>query len=187
MLVLPEGGEAPHTLREVLVVTDHLAECGRLVDWGSRMTATDGHLTMVHMEDGVVFDRYSRAISRIPDLATDQTPPAILAQLLHEPRRFIESAKEVLATSRPGLKVDSVVEVASTVRLNLAARLQSVTRNGDPFRFYTKQVRTLQRTAVCHDSLHSSTNREHRTVNGAIILNKAIQSHISWLFSIVLT
>lgn len=120
VLVLPEGGEAPRSLRDVLVLTDHLAECGRLVDWGSRMTATDGRLTMVHIEDGVVFDRYARAISRSADLASEETPQAILAQLLHEPERFIASAREVLAASRPGLEVESVVKVGHGVSELLA-------------------------------------------------------------------
>ena len=120
VLVLPEGGEAPNSLRDVMVLTDHLAECGRLVDWGSRMTATDGRLTMVHIEDGSVFDRYSRAIARIPDLASEETPQAILAQLLHEPKRFIESAIAVLAKTRPGLTVESLVEVGHGVSQLLA-------------------------------------------------------------------
>ena len=120
VLVLPEGGEALRSLKDVLVVTDHMAECDNLVDWGSRMTSTDGRLTLVHMEDGVVFDRYSRAISRIPDLGTKETPQAILAQLLHEPKRFIASAREVLATRRPGLSVEAVVEVGHGVASLLA-------------------------------------------------------------------
>lgn len=111
VLVLPHAEERAEPLRRVMVLTDHLTKRGRLVDWGQRLTATDGELVLVHVEDGTVWDRYSEAIARVPDLDTDLTRRQLMDELLHGPRRFLESAVETLADERPGLVVETAVEV----------------------------------------------------------------------------
>jgi nucleotide-binding universal stress UspA family protein len=82
--------------RHVMVVTDHLAGDHHLVSMAIRFVADDGDLILSHIEDQKAFDRYMKAIEKIPDLDSDVARQTISQQLLAEPRDYIESCRSVL-------------------------------------------------------------------------------------------
>ncbi len=54
--------------RHVMVVTDHLAGDHHLVSMAVGFAMDDGELVLSHIEDHKAFDRYMKAIDKIPDL-----------------------------------------------------------------------------------------------------------------------
>jgi nucleotide-binding universal stress UspA family protein len=93
----------------VMVVTDHLVGDHKLVSWGARFTEEAGTLWLTHVEDDAVFERYMRVIGRIPTIDTDSAREDILAQLLKEPRDYIESARERLREAGVQAQVEDIV------------------------------------------------------------------------------
>ena len=61
-----------------------------------RFVTDDGELILSHIEDQQAFDRYMKAIEKIPDLDSDVARQTIGEQLLAEPRDYIESCRSVL-------------------------------------------------------------------------------------------
>ena len=82
--------------RHVMVVTDHLAGDHHLVSMAVRFVTDDGELILSHIEDQHAFDRYMKAIDKIPDLDSDLARQTIGKQLLSEPQDYIESCRSVL-------------------------------------------------------------------------------------------
>ena len=115
VLVLPHpkaGREATHALKNtnrIMAVTDHLAGDDRLVNWAVAMTQPGGRLILSHVEDSRVFDRYTDVIGKIPSIDTDNARARIEAQLLKEPRDYIDSVRERLAADKVDIEVESVV------------------------------------------------------------------------------
>lgn len=115
VLVLPHpkaGREAEHALQNtnrVMAVTDHLAGDDRLVNWAVAMTQPGGRLILSHVEDSRVFERYTDVIGKIPSIDTDNAKARIEAQLLKEPRDYIDSVREQLAADKVEIEVESVV------------------------------------------------------------------------------
>ncbi len=102
VLVLPhlnnkQYAEVLNNTSEVMVMTDHLAEDHRLVDFGVRLTAREGTLFLAHVESMSDYKRYLKVIGKIPELDTDIAENKIANQLLKEPRDFIESCRVQLA------------------------------------------------------------------------------------------
>ena len=77
--------------KHVMVVTDHLAGDHHLVSMAVRFITDDGELILSHIEDQHAFDRYMKAIEKIPDLDSDVARTTIRDQLLGEPKDYIES------------------------------------------------------------------------------------------------
>lgn len=82
--------------RHVMVVTDHLAGDHHLVSMAVRFVTDDGELILSHIEDQYAFDRYMKAIDKIPDLDSELARQTISKQLLSEPQDYIESCRSVL-------------------------------------------------------------------------------------------
>lgn len=82
--------------RHVMVVTDHLAGDHHLVSMAVRFVADDGELILSHIEDQHAFDRYMKAIDKIPDLNSELARETISKQLLSEPQDYVESCRTVL-------------------------------------------------------------------------------------------
>jgi hypothetical protein len=80
----------------VMAMTDHLTGDHRLVDWAVRFTLPEGRLFLTHVEDGYTFDRYMDAISKIPQIETEEARELLLAQLLKEPRDYAASVAAIL-------------------------------------------------------------------------------------------
>lgn len=119
VLVLPnpkEGNVAEHALQNVnriMAVTDHLAGDDRLVNWAVAMTQADGTLTLSHVEDEGVFERYMDIIGKIPAIDTEQARTLISARLLKEPRDYIESVRTQLEKAKVPLKIASEVRLGN--------------------------------------------------------------------------
>ena len=119
VLVLPnpkEGSEAEHALQnvnQVMAVTDHLAGDDRLVNWAVAMTQDQGTLTLSHVEDETVFERYIDIIGKIPSIDTDSARESIKARLLKEPRDYIESVREVLAKGGAPVSVQAEIRLGN--------------------------------------------------------------------------
>ncbi len=91
-----------HQCRNVMVVTDHIAGDSRLVNYGASFCPQRGELWLCHVEDDAVFNRYIRAIERIPEIETEQARQLINDQLLSEAEHFIESCIEELKQESTG-------------------------------------------------------------------------------------
>ena len=119
VLVLPnpkEGSMAEHALQnvnQVMAVTDHLAGDDRLVHWAVAMTQDGGTLTLSHVEDEGVFERYMDVISKIPAIDTDQARTLIGERLLKEPRDYIESVRQALPKANAPLTVNAEVRLGN--------------------------------------------------------------------------
>ncbi len=106
VLLLPEAkqGETsiPHReSRNVMIVTDHVAGQSQLVSLGATFGAGQGDIWICHVEDDAVWERYIRAIERIPEIDSGQARTLIQRQLFHEASEFIESAISTLKTVFP--------------------------------------------------------------------------------------
>ena len=95
----------------VLVVTDHLSGDERLVNYGARFTERAGTLFLAHVEDEASFERFIRAIGKIPSIDTENAREEIQKRLLKDPAEYIEGCREVLRKSRPELTVTGIVEL----------------------------------------------------------------------------
>jgi len=96
--VLADSDPSPlaDTTRHVMVVTDHLAGDHHLVSMAVRLVTDDGELVLSHIEDKKSFDKYIKAIGKIPDLDSELAQKTIREQLLREPEDYIQSCREVL-------------------------------------------------------------------------------------------
>lgn len=121
VLVLPSDEHLPAAQVEegtpqVMVVTDHLTGEDRLVNWGLRFVLGQGDLYLTHVEDDHVFERYAQVIRRVPSIDTESALRDIQAQLLKEPRDYIDSCREALEAQGLGVKVHPVVELGHRVQ-----------------------------------------------------------------------
>lgn len=80
----------------VMAITDHLAGDARLVDHALAFTGNGGRLTLAHVEDDGVFERYMAVIGKIPEIDTDTARERIAARLLKEPADYVESIRAAL-------------------------------------------------------------------------------------------
>ncbi|MEE2643346.1 MAG: hypothetical protein VYD19_00300 [Myxococcota bacterium] len=107
-LLPSDGYSAP---KRVMALTGHLADSPELVDAALAFLGEEGGLSLSHIEDDLTFERYLEAIGRVPQIDTALAREKISASLLDAPRRFIEACQRSLATERPKVKVDAVVEM----------------------------------------------------------------------------
>ena len=108
------AGRRPHT---VMAMTDHLTGDHRLVNYAAHVTQREGRLLLGHVEDDAVFDRYMEAISKIPTIDTEGARGEIRARLLKDPQDYIDSCREGLARSMPGLSVEAVVTAGHHIQV----------------------------------------------------------------------
>lgn len=114
VLVLPGSASEPASVGEricdrVMVVADHISGDNRLINYGVRMCREGGTIWLCHVEDDVVFSRYMRAISRIPEIDSDDARVLIEKQLLSDAQEFIDGCIDVIQTEGPNLTVNGYV------------------------------------------------------------------------------
>lgn len=95
----------------VMVITNHIVGDNRLVNWGLRMVEEGGQLSLAHVEDEAVFERYLEAISKIPGLDTDLARGAIEKQLLKEAKDYITACKASIEADYPQVKVKAEIKI----------------------------------------------------------------------------
>ncbi len=130
VLVLPHPDAEralPHAVVNtdcVMAITDHLTADARLVNYALRMTAPSGSCWLTHIESQRQFDGFVAAIEKIPEIETDDVRQLVQAQLLKEPRDYIESCREVIqAQGVPGVQVKIEAIVAMGDRLGEYRRM----------------------------------------------------------------
>ncbi len=121
VLIVPHpnaGYASEHSLescQRVLAMTDHLADDPRLISIAAFFTAKGGTLTLSHVEDQAVFDRYMDAISKIQQIDTDEAREWISHQLLKGPKDYIDSCTEVLAELKQDIEIKSHIGFGSNL------------------------------------------------------------------------
>ena len=95
----------------VMAVTDHLAGDRHLVTYATRFTKPGGKLSLVHIEDQQVFERYIGVIGKIPEIDTDVARELILAKLLREPTDYIETCRTEIEKLNLPISVEPVVTI----------------------------------------------------------------------------
>jgi hypothetical protein len=114
VLVLPHPDAdhaLPHTVRDtdnVMAITDHLAGDSNIVNMALALTAVGGVCWLTHIEGQPAFDRYMGAISKIPDIDTETARETIAAQLLKEPRDFIDRAKKAIDVEGLQVRIETI-------------------------------------------------------------------------------
>jgi hypothetical protein len=121
VLVLPHpdaGRALPHAMANtdcVMAITDHLTADARLVDHALRFTAPSGTCWLTHIESRRDFDYFQAAIERIPEIDTDDARGLIEAQLLKQPRDYIESCRAVVEAQAVAVKIEAIVAMGDRI------------------------------------------------------------------------
>ena len=95
--------------QKVMAVTGQLAGDHALVNIAAKFTLPQGELFLSHVEDKATFIRYLDAIDKISDIDSDIARPAIMEQMLSEPRDYIATCNEVLSQGDLDLHVEAIV------------------------------------------------------------------------------
>lgn len=113
VLLLPRPDDTPDgalkNTDRVMAITDHLAGDARLVDHALAFTRTGGRLTLAHVEDDGVFERYLDVVGKIPEIDTDTARELIRARLLKEPSDYVETIRAAVARAKADIEVASEV------------------------------------------------------------------------------
>ncbi len=121
VLVLPHPDAEralPHAIANtdcVMAITDHLTADARLVDYALRLTASSGTCWLTHIESQRQFDHFLAAVEKIPEIETDDVRQLVEAQLLKEPRDYIESCRGVIKAQGVPLKIEAIVAMGDRV------------------------------------------------------------------------
>ena len=121
VLVLPHPDAQralPHSVADtdcVMAITDHLTADARLVDYALRFTAASGTCWLTHIESQRQFDHFLAAIEKIPEIETDDVRQLLEAQLLKEPRDYIESCRSVIEAQEVSVKIEAIVAMGNRI------------------------------------------------------------------------
>ncbi len=99
-----------------MAVTDHLAGDERLVNAALTLIESGGRLYLSHVEDDATFERYIRAIGKIPEIDTELARDRIQAQLLKEPADYIRSVGDALREAAVTCEVQELVSMGHHVK-----------------------------------------------------------------------
>ncbi len=102
--------QSMHAPNKVMAVSGHLAGDGVLVDQAVAYTSPQGTLMLAHVEDDATFERYIDTIGKIPSIDTDTARRVLLAQLLKDPRDYVQTVRAALAQTGSELSVQGVIE-----------------------------------------------------------------------------
>jgi hypothetical protein len=121
VLVLPHpdaGRALPHAIANtdcVMAITDHLTADARLVDYALRFTAPAGTCWLTHVESQHHFDHFLAAVEKIPEIETDDVRQLVEAQLLKEPRDYIESCRSVIESHEVPAVIEAIVAMGDRI------------------------------------------------------------------------
>ncbi len=102
--------------KDVLVMTDHLVDDSKTINFGVRFAVPEGIVHLCHIEDDAIFRRYMSVIERIPEIETEEAREKIHAKLLQMPADYIASCAEVLVAESIPAKVHPIVRLGHCVR-----------------------------------------------------------------------
>jgi hypothetical protein len=122
ILLLPGTAQKPKSLDEmscqrVMIVTDHIRGDSNLINYGVKLCTEQGTVWLCHIEDDLIFQRYLNAISRIPEIETQQAEELIQNRLLDDASEFIDSCIQDLSIRRPDLTYQSSVGLGHHLKI----------------------------------------------------------------------
>ncbi|MDC0936150.1 hypothetical protein OAS39_07670 [Pirellulales bacterium] len=100
----------------VMAITDHFTGDNHLASRAAHITQSGGRLWLTHVEDEATLERYLATISKIPEIDTDIARKTLQAQLLKEPRDYIESCRVGLREAGVDVQVENVVVLGHHLR-----------------------------------------------------------------------
>ncbi len=111
----PERAEAAdalkHAPKRVMAVSGHLGTDHQLVRKGIHFTASNGKLTLSHVEDESTFDRYLEVIAKIPEIDTEVAKQHILERLLKDARDYADAVRAEIENQGLAIEVAGVSKV----------------------------------------------------------------------------
>lgn len=122
VLVLPHPAAEralPHSISDtdrVMAITNHLTADARLVNYALRFTAPSGTCWLTHIESQHHFDHFLAAVEKIPEIESDDVRVLVEAQLLKEPRDYIESCRRAISAQGLPVEVRSIVSMGDRVK-----------------------------------------------------------------------
>ena len=121
VLVLPHPDAEralPHAVVNtdcVMAITDQLTADARLVSYALSFTAPSGTCWLTHIESQRQFDHFQAAVEKIPEIESDDARQLVAAQLLKEPRDYIESCRQVIEAQGVSVEIEAVVVMGNRV------------------------------------------------------------------------
>lgn len=127
VLVLPQPEAehaAAHSLTDtphVMAITDHLLEEASLINSALSFTAPQGTCWLNHIEAEAQFERYTTAISKLPQIDTETAREGLESQLLKAPHDYVKSCRVAIEAAEVPIKNEEVVTMGR--RLDANSRL----------------------------------------------------------------
>lgn len=121
VLVLPHPDAdraLPHAVANtdcVMAITDHLTADARLVDYALRLTEPSGTCWLTHIESQHQFDHFLAAVEKIPEIETNDVRELVEAQLLKQPRDYIESCRRAIEAHGLHAKIEAIVAMGDRI------------------------------------------------------------------------
>lgn len=121
VLVLPHpdaNRALPHALQDtdrVMAITDHLTGDARLVNHALRFTAPGGVCWLSHIEGERQFERFLDAVSKVPEIDTDDARQLVSEQLLKEPHDYVRSCRDGIEAQQLDVKIEELVRMGRRV------------------------------------------------------------------------
>ena len=100
----------------VMVLTDQLSEHPTLVDIALSIMQTPGELTLAHIEDELIFDRYVNFISKIPEIDTESARALIKEQMYKEAQDFFGVIDQALKSQAIEVNVQGIFKMGHRLR-----------------------------------------------------------------------
>ena len=122
VLVLPHPDDSrtlPHSVLNtdcVMAITDHLTADARLIDCALRFTAASGTCWLTHIESRRQFLHFLAAVDKVPEIVSDDVRELVEAQLLKEPRDYIQSCRAVIEANNVPVKIESIVAMGDRLK-----------------------------------------------------------------------
>ncbi|HNO79765.1 MAG TPA: hypothetical protein PKN33_17090 [Phycisphaerae bacterium] len=101
--------------RDVLVMTDHLLDDPKCINYGVRFVAPGGIVHLCHVEDDAIFRKYMALIERIPEIETDVAREKLRAKLLQLPTDYIASCIDALQSESINATIKANVRLGHRV------------------------------------------------------------------------
>lgn len=102
--------------QRILIATDHISADHRLIHYGVRFCPPGGTVWLCHAEDDLTFERYMRAIERIPEIHSQKARELIDAQLRKEAEDFMQTCVAELRENGPNASYKSIVSLGHHVK-----------------------------------------------------------------------
>ena len=105
----------------VMAITDHLLAEASLINFALSFTAPQATYWLSHIEAEAQFERYTTAISKLPQIDTETAREGLESQLLKAPHDYVKSCRVAIEAAEAPIKNEEVVTMGR--RLDAYSRL----------------------------------------------------------------